>query len=101
MCSLAYRKQRLDIITLQDELEKTGQLTAIGGVVFLLSLQEDIPAVGLIEQHAKIIKEKAVLRDLINSASHIITSCYAQNDKGIEGVLDEAEKTFFRFHKRS
>lgn len=100
MCSLAYRKQRLDIITLQDELEKTGQLTAIGGVVFLLSLQEDIPAVGLIEQHAKIIKEKAVLRDLINSASHIITSCYAQNDKGIEGVLDDAEKTIFQISQK-
>ena len=100
MCALAYRKQRLDIITLQDELEKTGQLNPIGGIVFLLSLQEDIPAVGLIEQHAKIIKEKAVLRDLINSASQIITGCYTQNDKGIEGVLDDAEKTIFQISQK-
>ncbi len=100
MTALGYRKQRLDVITLQDELEKNGQLNAIGGVVFLLSLQEDIPAVGLIEQHARIIKEKAVLRELINSATQIITSCYAQNNTGIEGVLDEAERIIFQISQK-
>jgi len=65
-------------------------------------LQEDIPAVGLIEQHARIIKEKAVLRELIGSASSIIYNCYTQDDKGIEVVLDQAEKTIFNIaHKRA
>ncbi len=100
MTTLGYRKQRLDVITLQDELDKNGQLNAIGGVVFLLSLQEDIPAVGLIEQHARIIKEKAVLRELINSATQIITSCYVQNNTGIEGVLDEAERIIFQISQK-
>lgn len=97
---LAKRKHRLDIITLQDELEKAGQLDAIGGIVYLLSLQEDIPAVGLIEQHARIIKEKAVLRELIQSATHIITNCYAQNNNEIEGVLDEAERIIFQISQK-
>ena len=87
--------KRIDIVTLQDELAKRGQLEAIGGIVFLLSLQEDIPSLGLIEQHARIIKEKAVLRELITSAAGIITSCYAQDDKHIDTVLDNAEKTIF------
>ena len=100
MTKLAYSKQRLDIITVQDELQKVGQLDAVGGVVFLLSLQEDIPAVGLIEQHGRIIKEKAVLRDLIHSATQIITNCYAQNNKGIEGVLDEAERIIFQISQK-
>ncbi len=59
-----------------------------------MSLQEDIPAAGLIEQHARIIKEKAVLRELINSAMNIIAKCYTQDDKGIDGVLDHAEKPY-------
>ena len=100
MSALSYRKQRLDIITLQDELEKGGLLAQIGGVVFLLSLQEDIPAVGLLEQHARIVKEKAVLRELINSATQIITKCYAQNNTGIEGVLDEAERIIFQISQK-
>ncbi len=100
MTTLSYRKQRLDIITLSDELEKVGQLEAIGGVVFLLSIQEDIPAVGLIEQHARIVKEKSVLRELIQSATQIITKCYAQNESGIEGVLDEAERVIFQISQK-
>ena len=97
---IAGRKQRLDMVTLQDELEKVGQLSYIGGIVYLLSLQEDIPALGLLEQHARIVKEKAILRELIASATTIITNCYAQNDKEIEAVLDEAERIIFNISQR-
>lgn len=100
VCTIARNRQRLDIITLQDELEKSGQLSQIGGVVYLLSLQEDIPAIGLIEQHAKIIKEKAVLRELIYSATQIITNCYGQNDQDISAVLDEAERIIFQISQK-
>lgn len=93
---IAHEFKRVDLVTLQDELAKRGQLEVIGGVLFLLSLQEDIPAVGLIEQHARIIKEKAVLRELITSAAGIITTCYSQDDKHIDSVLDNAEKTIFQ-----
>jgi replicative DNA helicase len=92
--------ERVDLVTLQDVLDKKGQLEAIGGVVQLLSLQEDIPSLGLVAQHAKIIKEKAVLRDLINSASVIISSCFNQEDREINAVLDEAEKTIFQISNK-
>jgi replicative DNA helicase len=98
--AIGQRRQRLDIITLQDELEKMGQLSAIGGLTYLLSLQEDITAIGLIEQHARIIKEKSVLRELIQSATQIITNCYAQNDKEIEAVLDDAERIIFQISQK-
>ena len=87
---------------IQDELTKKDQLDAIGGLSYIVALQEDIPAAGLIEQHARIIKEKAVLRELIGSATGIITNCYTQDDKSIEVVLDHAEKTIFNIaHKRA
>ncbi|MBA2306525.1 replicative DNA helicase [Candidatus Dependentiae bacterium] len=100
ICSLSQRRQRLDIITLQDELEKGGFLQKVGGTIYLLSLQEDIHYIGLIEQHARIIKEKAVLRELINSATQIITNCYAQDDREIEAVLDEAERIIFQISQK-
>ena len=98
--TIYHRKERLDIITLQDELEKDGKLSEVGGISYLLSMQEDIPAIGLIEQHAKIVKEKAILRELIQSATNIITNCYSQNDKEIESVLDEAEKVIFQISQK-
>lgn len=93
---IANRMERLDIVTLQNELEKKGDLEVVGGIMYLLSLQEDIPAVGLVSQHATIIKEKSVLRSLINSATGIIAGCYNQDDQDINAVLDEAEKAIFK-----
>lgn len=102
MVELVHRRQRIDLITLQDELEKMDRLQVCGGPAFLISLQEDIPAVGLLEQHARIIKEKSTLRELINSATTIISNCFAQDQKGIDAVVDTAEKTIFNISaKRS
>jgi len=92
---LEQQKKQIDLITIQDELSKKGLLDAIGGIIYLVTLQEDIPTFGLIEQHANIVKEKSVLRELINSASHIISQCYTQKDQNIDQVLDEAEKNIF------
>ena len=57
--------KRIDIVTLQDILDKNQKLQEIGGITYLIGLQEEIPALGLVEQHANIIKEKSILRDLI------------------------------------
>jgi len=100
LIAIVNQHKRIDLVTLQDELNKKGQLDAVGGLVYLLALQEDIPSVGLIMQHAQIIKEKAVLRELISSAIGIITNCYDQNDKEIETVLDFAEKTIFQISNK-
>lgn len=94
--AVSQQSKRIDLVTLQDELKKRNQLETAGGVSFLILLQEDIPSLGLVEQHARIVKEKAVLRELINSATGIITNCYGQNEEGISAVLDDAEKTIFQ-----
>ncbi|MGB8366988.1 MAG: replicative DNA helicase [Candidatus Babeliales bacterium] len=97
---LDQQQKKPDLVTLQDELIKKNQLETVGGIVYLISLQEDIPAMGLIDQHAQIIKEKSVLRQLITSSTRIITNCYSQNDRNIEAVLDEAEKTIFQISNK-
>ncbi len=94
--SLAQRGQRIDMLTLQNDLESGSQLDGIGGISYLMELQEDIPSVGLVVQHANIIKEKKVLRDLIATAADVITSCYDSQKDTIDGVLDNAEKKIFQ-----
>lgn len=99
---LGQKHKRIDIVTLQNELTKKNQLDAAGGLMYLLTLQEEIFAAGLIVQHANIVKEKSVLRQLITSAATIITNCYTQDDNSIDAVLDDAEKIIFNIaHKRS
>jgi replicative DNA helicase len=93
---LFQENRRLDLVIMQDELEKVGQLDSVGGLVYLIGLQEDISLVGLVEQHARLVKEKAVFRQLINSASEIIANCYMQDDRRIDEVLDDAEQMILR-----
>ncbi len=97
---LAQANQKIDLVVLQDALSKAKVLEEVGGLMFLMELQEDIPSLGLILQHARIVKDKAVLRDLIQSASDIITTCYDQNSDEIDGVLDAAEKKIFQISSK-
>ncbi len=97
---ITHAQKRVDLVTVQDELIKKNQLSNVGGIVYLISLQEDIPALGLVEQHAQIIKEKSILRDLIQSAAGIISGCYAQNNKNIDTVLDQAEQKIFEISNK-
>ncbi len=102
MLELARDNQRIDMITLQDILEKQSELGLVGDVAYLVELQENIPAFGMLEQHVKIIRTKSILRDLIGSSIDIITSCYSQNEADIDHVIDEAEKKIFHImHNRS
>jgi len=100
MIDLHQQRKRIDVVTMQDELIKRMQLENVGGVLYLVSLQEDLPAIGLIEQHARIIKEKAILRDLINSASGIIGECYNQREKHLDSILDNAEQSIFKISNK-
>jgi replicative DNA helicase len=95
LLELAQTSQKIDLVVLKDYLETKELLDASGGLVYLMELQEDIPSIGLINQHAKIVKDKAILRDLIQSAADIITTCYDQKIEEIDSVLDTAEKKIY------
>lgn len=99
--TLVSSNQRIDMITLQHQLEAQKEMDIAGGVIYLIGLQEDIPSVGLIEQHAKIVKGKSILRSLINSSVSIITDCYNQSEKEIEAIIDDAERKIFDVSSKS
>ncbi len=93
---LAQANKKIDLLVLQDYLDTKKLLDTCGGITYLIELQEDIPSIGLVVQHAKIVKDKAILRDLIHSAADIITTCYNQDINEIDSVLDLAEKQIFQ-----
>jgi len=97
---LAQANKKIDLVVLKDLLETKQVLDDAGGVEYLVELQEDIPAIGLIAQHAKIVKDKAILRDLIDSAAQIIGSCYDHKVSEIDGLLDDAEKRIYQISNK-
>lgn len=102
MLDIIRGNKRIDMITLQDSMQKSGELIAAGDIQYLIGLQENIPAFGMLQQHVQIIKAKAILRNLISSSVDLITSCYSQNDSDLDAVIDEAEKKIFQIiHNRT
>lgn len=94
LINLSERDEPADLITLTNELRKIDQLDAIGGASYLASLIDSVPTAANIEYYAKIVKEKAILRKLIQASTEIITQSY--EDRGdVEGFLDEAERAIF------
>ncbi len=96
MVRLSERGDVIDVITLSEELRKTGELDAAGGLPYLAELLDAVPTAANIEYHAKIVREKALLRHLIDAASTIIREVYDQGERSVEEVLDEAEQRVFQ-----
>jgi replicative DNA helicase len=94
MAALAERSQAIDLVTLKDELIRGSALEAVGGAAYLASLVDGVPRITNVEQWSRIIKEKAVLRNLIHAGNRIVHSAFeAEEEAGV--ILDKAEKAIF------
>jgi len=94
MSRLGDRRDAIDLITLKEELAREGRLDAIGGAPYISSLLDGVPRSANVEHYARIVKEKAILRNLIGSANRILDRCFDGQDAATS-LLDEAEKEIF------
>ena len=85
----------IDPITLRDELERRGELESAGGVEYLSYLIDFTPTAANLEYHARIVREKGVLRRLIEAATGIVQEAYAGEHLPDE-ILDRAEQRIFQ-----
>ena len=94
MVALFDKREPHDLITVAGLLNDQNKLEDIGGASYLASLTDIIPFTGTLVHHAHIIRQKSVLRRLIQTTSEVAARCYdAQDD--IDTLIDEAEKTIF------
>ena len=70
MVKLAERGDAIDLVTLKEELGRSGELDEVGGPAYLPALVDGVPRSTNVEHYARIVKEKATLRSLIFSAMH-------------------------------
>src|SRR5207253_153135 len=94
MITLGESQQAIDLVTLTDELHCKGELEASGGAPYLASLADGMPRVSNIEHYARIVKEKAMLRNLIH-ATHEIQQRAFEGEDGADAILDGAESSIF------
>src|SRR5271169_1296710 len=94
MVALGETQQAIDLVTLTEELHRRGDLEASGGAPYLASLADGMPKVSNVEHYARIVKEKALLRNLIH-ATHKIQQNAFEGEDGADAVLDNAESTIF------
>ena len=96
MARLFQRGQVIDPVTLREELQKTDELDSVGGYAYLTELLDAVPTAANIEYHARIVRERALLRRLIEASSQIIRDSYEPGERTVEQVLDEAEQRVFQ-----
>ncbi len=92
---LMEQRMVIDPVTLRNELERSGELAEIGGTAFLSDLVDAVPTAANLEFHIQIVREKAVMRNLIEAATSIIQETY-EGKKPANDLLDVAESRIFR-----
>src|SRR4051794_27314256 len=94
MVALSERGDAIDLVTLKEELQRSSELDEVGGPAYIASLADGVPRSANVEHYARIVKEKATLRNLIHSANRILSTAYeAEQDADL--ILDDAEKAIF------
>ncbi len=94
MISLFERGEKIDPILIGEELKKEGQLENIGGIATVTNLTFGLPHFSDIESYAKVVKGKAVLRNLVKVCNQITSEALAEEDEA-EMILDHAEQAIF------
>lgn len=89
----------VDMVTLIEELKKTGELDRVGGVTYVTSLTTVVPTAANIRHYAIIVKEKSILRNLISTATNIIADSYNSHGE-VDKILDRAERMIFEISSK-
>jgi replicative DNA helicase len=93
--SLVARHEAVDVITVAEELQRAGHLEAVGGLPYLTDLAASVPATANAPYYARIVADKAVLRELLRATNEIAEEVYAGN-LDPDALLDQAEARIFR-----
>ena len=94
MSALFEKNASIDTISVTDQLKKSGKLEDVGGAYFITGLSSDAPSATNVEYYAKIVKEKEILRSIIQSAVQMSTQAYDSKEDAT-AVLDQAEQILF------
>ena len=85
-----------DIVTVAESLENSAELSSVGGIAYLGALAQNTPTAANIRRYAEIVRERAIMRKLVEVGSGIAESAYAPQGRDAQQLLDEAEAKIFQ-----
>lgn len=85
-----------DIVTVAESLEQNAELTKVGGVGYLGLVAENTPTSSNIIGYAKIVRERSIMRNLVEVGSDIVESAFSPQGKDAQQLLDESESKIFQ-----
>ncbi|WWP00561.1 MAG: replicative DNA helicase [Candidatus Dasytiphilus stammeri] len=89
-------RKPIDLITLAESLEQKGKLEEVGGFAYLAELSKNTPSAANICAYADIVRERAIVRDMISAANYIAEAGYHPQGRSSEDLLDIAESKVFQ-----
>ncbi len=93
------RGDPMDLVTLTEELRQGSELDSVGSVPYLIGLADSVPTAAYAESYARIVQEKATLRELISASGRIMQTAYDQAGP-LDEILDQAEHGIFELATR-
>ncbi|KAB2923722.1 MAG: replicative DNA helicase [Bacteroidetes bacterium] len=99
LVALFEKNEAADSITVVEELRRAGKLEAVGGPLYISDLTMHVTSAANVEYHAKIVLEKALLRNLISASTEITSRAFNENDDALD-LLDEAENKIFQISEK-
>jgi replicative DNA helicase len=95
MADLSERTTAIDPVTVKEELSRAGDLEAVGGPAYIASLVDGVPRSANVEYYARIVKEKSMLRNLIEAGGRIVSTAY-EASQDPDDILDQSERLIFQ-----
>ena len=96
ICDLSARNKPFDVVTLGEWFDNNGLADQIGGSAYLIELASTTPSAANIGAYAAIVREKSVLRRLIDAGTEIVNDGFQPGNAAIKDVLDKAEERVFK-----
>ncbi|MGC6769089.1 replicative DNA helicase [Enterococcus sp. LJL128] len=99
MITLNERNEAVDVVTVKNKLEEENLLEDVGGLSYLSELALSVPTAANIAHYAKIVEQKSLLRNLIHTATEIVTKGFEQGED-VETILDDAERSILEVSEK-
>lgn len=94
------KREPIDIITVTDKLKQKNLLDKVGGTAYLTELVNMVPTAAHVEAYAKMIKEQALRRNLINFSSKFIDSSFDES-RDVQDILEECEQNLYSLSQQN
>jgi replicative DNA helicase len=85
-----------DVITVFEQLQSLGRAEECGGLAYLNALAQSVPSAANLRRYAEIVRERAILRKLIEASDDIATQAFNPQGRAVTQILDEAESQIFK-----